>query len=163
MIGHSSGIRTVEPSLTARNNTRRESPGHGGHHVTAVLIVGAAALTAGAQLRHSRPEAARRRRTAAPEPPTAAGRPATPDPTRGNGTIGGVVGDGPFADGLHDTPAALWAAVALLLLSATLIGGAVVAASLDAFTARALLGASLPVGFLGLALARRHHIMSDVD
>ena len=72
-------------------------------------------------------------------------------------------GPGPFMDDLHRTPTVLWVAVALMCLGFSLIGGAVVALSMDTAAAIALFASGAAIGLIGLVLGARNRIMSNVD
>ncbi len=72
-------------------------------------------------------------------------------------------GPGPFMDDLHRTPTVLWVAVGLMCLGFSLIGGAVVALSMDAAAAIALFASGAVIGLIGGVLGARNHIMSNVE
>lgn len=74
----------------------------------------------------------------------------------------GAPGAGPFFQDLHSTPPALWVAVALMCVGVALVGGAVVALSLDVATAVYLFIAGVVLG-VELALGLHNNIMTNVE
>ena len=76
---------------------------------------------------------------------------------------GTPLGPGPFMDDLHRTPPVLWVAVGLMCLGFSLIGGGVVALSMDTAAAIALFAAGGVLGLIGLVLGARNRIMGNVD
>lgn len=75
----------------------------------------------------------------------------------------GAPGRGPFLKDLHQTPPALWVAVVLMCVGVALVGGGVVALSLDVTTAVVLFIAGVVLGVVGLALGLHNNIMTNVE
>ncbi len=75
----------------------------------------------------------------------------------------GAPGKGPFSKDLHQTPPALWVAVVLMCLGVALLGGGVVALSINVTTAVFLFIAGTLLGVVGLALGLHNDIMTNVE
>ncbi len=76
---------------------------------------------------------------------------------------GGVVGQGPFDKGIHQTPRRLWTAVVLMCLGAAVLGLGVVVLSMSMSTGVVLLVAGGVIGAVGAAVAATNGIMSNVE
>lgn len=76
---------------------------------------------------------------------------------------GGVVGQGPFDKGIHQTPRRLWTAVVLMCLGAAVLGLGVVVLSMSMSTGVVVLVAGGVIGALGAAVAATNGIMSNVE
>ncbi len=75
----------------------------------------------------------------------------------------GAPGQGPFYNDLHQTPTGLWVAVLLMCVGAALIGGGVIALSINVTTAVVLFTVGAVLGMVGLALGLRDNIMTNVE
>lgn len=75
----------------------------------------------------------------------------------------GAPGKGPFYEDLHQTPPAPWVAVVLMCVGVALVGGGVVALSVDTATAVVLFVAGVVLGVIGLALGLHNQIMTNVE
>jgi len=76
---------------------------------------------------------------------------------------GGVVGQGPFDKGIHQTPRRLWTAVVLMCLGAAVLGLGVVVLSMSMSTGVVVLVAGGVIGAVGAAVAATSGIMSNVE
>ena len=75
----------------------------------------------------------------------------------------GVIGPGPFADDLHETPAVLWTAVAMMCLGAVFFTLAVTGLTWAPTVAVWIfVGIGIALSGLGGILAKRHSIMENV-
>ncbi len=70
---------------------------------------------------------------------------------------------GAFDKDLHETPKVLWLSVALMCMGTALIGGGVVALSMDTTTAIVLFIAGAALGVVGVVLGIANNIMSNVE
>lgn len=84
---------------------------------------------------------------------------------RGSGQdeVGGVVGQGPFDKGIHQTPRRLWTAVVLMCLGAAVLGLGVVVLSMSMSTGVVVLVAGGVIGAVGAGVAATNGIMSNVE
>ncbi len=76
---------------------------------------------------------------------------------------GGVVGQGPFDKGIHQTPRRLWTAVVLMCLGAAVLGLGVVVLSMSMSTGVVVLVAGGVIGAVGAGVAATNGIMSNVE
>ncbi len=70
---------------------------------------------------------------------------------------------GAFDKGLHQTPKVLWLSVALMCLGTALIGGGVVALSMDTTTAIVLFIAGAALAVVGGVIGLANKMMSNVE
>lgn len=75
----------------------------------------------------------------------------------------GAPGKGPFYKDMRQTPPALWIAVLLMCLGVALVGGGVIALSLNVTTALLLFVIGTALGLVGLALGLHNNIMTNVE